>query len=248
MNYINITYTKHITLQLKHDIYEGCSESSASHFILLAHNFRGGRWWYSSRGWAFSPIPHYTLLLCNRWQQRGSVTNAVWHRSTYKAKVCHRIPPWGKKIAPLTFIDTCWMFMETKQWMWAQWGGGWCVSAVVAATVGHLCWCRFLQAWHAGSCALLCMYSSWWWLCCSWGFALSNIVIVLFVSFVVPSNVKKKKKNHSFATCMITMLRYYIWKTSFKLLFNIWSLCLWSLYVTNAQVNSEGFFLSFLGT
>jgi len=22
---------------------------------------------------------------------------------------------------PLTLTDTCWMFMETKQWMWAQW-------------------------------------------------------------------------------------------------------------------------------
>ena len=34
---------------------------------------------------------------------------------------------------PLTFIDACWKFMETKRWMWAQWGSGWCVSAVVTA-------------------------------------------------------------------------------------------------------------------
>ena len=28
-------------------------------------------------------------------------------------------------------------FMEIKVWVWAQWGRGWCVSAV--ATAGHLC-------------------------------------------------------------------------------------------------------------
>ena len=40
-----------------------------------------------------------------------------------------------KKWHPLTFIDTYWTFMETKQWMWEQWGSGWCISAVVTATV-----------------------------------------------------------------------------------------------------------------
>ena len=33
----------------------------------------------------------------------------------------------------MIFIDTCWMFMDTEQWMWAQGGGAWCVSAVVTA-------------------------------------------------------------------------------------------------------------------
>ena len=31
------------------------------------------------------------------------------------------ISPWGKKLHPLIFTDTCWMFMEIKQWMSAQW-------------------------------------------------------------------------------------------------------------------------------
>ena len=39
-----------------------------------------------------------------------------------------------KKLHPLAFTDACWMFLETKQWMWAQWGNGWCVSAVVTVT------------------------------------------------------------------------------------------------------------------
>ena len=41
----------------------------------------------------------------------------------------------GKKWHPQTFTDTCWKLMETEQWMWAQWGSGWCVSVVVTATV-----------------------------------------------------------------------------------------------------------------
>ena len=34
----------------------------------------------------------------------------------------------------MTFINACWMFTETKQWMLAQWGGGWRFSAVATAT------------------------------------------------------------------------------------------------------------------
>ena len=39
-----------------------------------------------------------------------------------------------KILHSLTFIDACWMFMETKQWIWMQWGSGQCVSAVTTAT------------------------------------------------------------------------------------------------------------------
>jgi len=37
----------------------------------------------------------------------------------------------AEKWCLLTFIDDCWLFKEIKQWMWAQWGGGWCISAPV---------------------------------------------------------------------------------------------------------------------
>jgi len=40
-----------------------------------------------------------------------------------------------KKWYPLTFTDAYWMFMETKQRTGAQWGGGWCTSAVVTVTL-----------------------------------------------------------------------------------------------------------------
>jgi len=45
----------------------------------------------------------------------------VWHESVDEAKVCHWIPPCRIKGHSLTFIDACWRFKETKQWMWAQW-------------------------------------------------------------------------------------------------------------------------------
>jgi len=50
------------------------------------------------------------------------------------------IPPDGKK------ITHC--IMETINIFY-----GWCSSTVV--TVDHLCWCRFLQEQHEGSCSLL---------------------------------------------------------------------------------------------
>ena len=36
--------------------YEGRSEINASYFIMLAHDVRGGCWWYGGRGWTFPPI------------------------------------------------------------------------------------------------------------------------------------------------------------------------------------------------
>jgi hypothetical protein len=45
-----------------------------------------------------------------------------------------------KKLHPLTIIDTSWTIMKTQQWIWAQWGCGWCVSAVATALweTGHV--------------------------------------------------------------------------------------------------------------
>ena len=66
---------------------------------------------------------------------RGAVwQNGVWHWTAYETKACNWIPPCGKKLHPMTFIDACWTFTETKRWMLAQWGGGWRISAVATAT------------------------------------------------------------------------------------------------------------------
>jgi len=61
---------------------------------------------------------------------RGAVWhNGAWHGTANEVKVCRWIPSWRK----ITSIDTCWTFMETKEWMRAQRGSGWCVSAVATA-------------------------------------------------------------------------------------------------------------------
>ena len=121
----------------------------------VGHTVRGGCWWHGSSVWTFLPIFWYILLPCERWQQRGSLTE--WHLTWEcigSRGVLLNCSLWIK-LHPLTFIDACWMFLETNQWMWALWGGGWCDSTVETVTVGHLHWCCFLQAWHAGSCSLL---------------------------------------------------------------------------------------------
>jgi len=113
---------------------------------------------------------------------RGAVWHSdIWHGSAYEAKVRHWIPPCGKKWHPLTFIDACWMLMETKQWMWAQWGSEWCVLVVVSVserlvtfiTTVHSChtmkwrvaqWADCDQgAVYGAECQFQCR--KWWWQC-----------------------------------------------------------------------------------
>ena len=108
---------------------EGCSKSYASYSTMLAHNLRGRCWRDDSGGWNFPPIFHYILSLCDRWQQWDSLSkrHLTW-KCTWSKGVSMISSLW-KKWHPLTFINTCWMFMETKQWMWAQGGGGYSVSS-----------------------------------------------------------------------------------------------------------------------
>ena len=113
-------------------IYETCSKSNASYFIMLAHDVSSGWWWYGSRGWTFPPIFHSILLPCDRWQQRRRLT--VWSLTwecRWSKDVSLNSSTW-KKLHPLTFTDAYWTFMETKQWIstvrhdgvfqqWQQW-------------------------------------------------------------------------------------------------------------------------------
>ena len=73
------------------------------------------------RGWSFPPVFHYILLLCDRWQQRGNLTK--WHL-TWKWVCSESVSLHSsvrKKWHSLTFILAFWTYMESKQWMWAQW-------------------------------------------------------------------------------------------------------------------------------
>ena len=92
-------------------------------------------WWYGTRAWTFPQIFPYILLPYDRWQQKGSLRKwcLLW-KCIWCKDVSLNSSMW-KKWHSLIFTDSCWIFLETKQWMWAQWGSGWCVSAMVAATV-----------------------------------------------------------------------------------------------------------------
>ena len=178
---------------------------------MLPHNVRNGQWWYgrkvppiqlpllSNRHYpTLLPMFCYMLSLCDRQQQRGTRTKwcptwkCVWNKGV-SLNSLHA----EKKWYPLTFSAACWPFMETKQWMWAQWGSGWCVSAV--ATAGPLHWCRLSWVQHARSSSLLIkMHSEWGWkvvLCC-WEFALSNSTVVFLLSVVVSMGRKNNRKHY----------------------------------------------------
>jgi len=102
-----------------------------------------------------------------------------------------------KKWHPLTFTGTCWQFMKNKQWTSAQWGGGafqqW-QQWQWATSTGADFYTHGMQA------LVHC-----WWKCianggdytekqlfCSWGFALSNTIVVLFVSITVVMEINRR--------------------------------------------------------
>jgi len=99
-------------------------QNNAFYFIMLAHSIKGRCFWYGSRGWTFPPTFYYILLLCDRWQQRSSLAKwcLTWESEWNKDVELNSSM---KKWHPLTFINTCWTFMETRQLMWTQWGHEW---------------------------------------------------------------------------------------------------------------------------
>ena len=106
-----------------------------SYFTVLPHNIRDRCWWHGSSGWTFPPIFHSILFPCDRWQQRGSLTQ--WHLAWKYiwSKGVSLNSSMRKKWQSVILIDTGWMCLETKHWMWAQWGSGWCISTVATPTV-----------------------------------------------------------------------------------------------------------------
>ena len=93
--------------------YKGCSESNASYFY-------GFGLWHQRQmlmGWQERlNHSHSMLLLCDSWQQRGTLINDVWHGSVYEAKVCHWIPPCGK-------IGTHWHSLTLAECLWRSKSG-----------------------------------------------------------------------------------------------------------------------------
>jgi len=49
---------------------------------------------------AILPLFHYMLLPCDRWQQRSSLRNGIWHESVYEEK-CATEFLHAEKMAPV---------------------------------------------------------------------------------------------------------------------------------------------------
>ena len=140
-------------------IYETCSKSNASYFVMLAHDVSSGWWWYGSRGWTF-PL-HFVAM----WQTAAEAQpdSVEFDMGVQMKQRCVTEFLHVEKIAS---IDIHWCLLniygdQTVDFNSEAW---WCVPAVATVTVGHLFWC--LRVWHEGSCSsLVKMYSKWWWLC-----------------------------------------------------------------------------------
>jgi len=167
---------------------------------MFSHNIRDGCWWDVSRDWTFPLVFHYMLLPCDRRLQWGSLREwcLTWKWGWMKGVECSMWKKWH----PLTFINTSWTFMETKQLMWAPWGGEWYVATVTAAT-----WKashnedRRADFYERGRQALVdqrqkCITDGGDYVekivLCSWKSAPSNRVIVHFVSVVVSLEINRR--------------------------------------------------------
>jgi len=157
-------------------------------------------------------LPAKTVSFVAVWQMAAECSLTKWCL-TWKC-VRRKNAPLNSSLRnkwhPLAFFGAFWMFLETKQWMWTQWGSGWYVSAVV----GHA------DLYEHGMWALIC---SWWksitnggdcWkiMFCLWESALSSGVVMVFVSVVVSVEMKRRRYfqsdlhtyipcNHTYITC-----------------------------------------------
>ena len=106
---------------------------------------------------------------------------------------------WMKQSCVTEFLhaektDTHWHSSTLPECFWRP-NRRWEHSEAVGGA-GHLCWCRFLSAQHAGSCSLLqkCIANGGDYvqkLFCCWEFALSNSVIVLFEPVAVSMEINR---------------------------------------------------------
>jgi len=103
---------------------------------------------------------------------------------------------------PVALIDACWTFMDTKWWLWAQQSGRWCISAVVTVKQRQAMFQMAVHIFISAAWRLLFINGEKAELMlvnmlkikvvCGWEFALSNSVIVLFVSVGISMEIKRR--------------------------------------------------------
>jgi len=152
----SLRYTVYQVIFIYQVYYKGCTESIAPCFIMLMYNSRSECWWHGSRSRTFAPIIHYILLRCDRWQQRGSLTQ--WHL-TWKCV-------WSKEVS---WISQCgrigihWHSLTLAECLWKP--NSWCEhSEVVSGRFQQ--WCK--QQWVISTgedfdeCGLQVLVHCWW--------------------------------------------------------------------------------------
>ena len=181
-----------------------CSGSNISCFTILARSVRGGCWMYGSRDGIFPSIFCYILYLCNRWQQRGGQKKMVSDMKAHMKQRC---------VTEFLCAEKNWT-INIHWWLLNVYGDQtvdvsmvkWLVACLSIGNNGSIPLVQIFMEQHAGSCtSLLKIHSPCWWLCgktvfCSCKFALSNSVIVLFVSVFAFMEINWR---HTFgATCI----------------------------------------------
>jgi len=158
---------------------------------MLASKVRSWCWWYGSRVWMFPTVFHYVLLLCDRWQQRGSLTkrHLMWKYGWSKS-VSLKSSTW-KKVA-LIDIHQCLLNVYDKQTVDVSIVGRWVVHFNSADNRSP----PLVQIFMSRE-SLVKMHSLWCCLCWksvfhSWEFALINSVIVFFVSVEVSMGINRR--------------------------------------------------------
>ena len=115
----------------------------------MAHDTIGGWWWYGSRSWTFSSVSHAILLPCDRLQQRGTLTEWCLTWKCIWSKGVELNSSTRKKKAAID-IHCHLLNVDRDQTVDVSTVREWEVRFTMAvATVVHLFWYRFLQAWHA---------------------------------------------------------------------------------------------------
>jgi len=148
------------------DIYESCSESYVSYFIMLAHSIRDRCWRYGSRGRTFPPV-FSSILFCATDGNRG----AVWQNGSKLHMKCMLWSTWKciwSKGMPLnSFLhveknDTHWHSLTLDECLWGPNSGYEQTEAVGGVFQQwwqqqsfNFNWCRNLWVQRAGSCSLL---------------------------------------------------------------------------------------------
>jgi len=162
---------------------------------MLAHGIRGRWWCYASRGWTFPPISHCILLPCNIMAAEGQSDTMASDMEVCMAQRCGTEFFLAEKM-PLIDIHQYLPNASGDQTVDVSTVRQWVVCFSSDNNSGSPPLVPILMS-NASSCLLTKMDSWWWWLCwriafCSWEFALSNSVIVLFVSVVVSMEIKRR--------------------------------------------------------